>query len=47
VTTVKITVINFINIFYIEYCKNTFLNPDFVNFERSLTDILTLVTIVT
>jgi len=32
VTTVKKTVINFRNTFYIEYCKKTFLNSNFCNF---------------
>jgi len=34
VTTVKITAINLRNTFRTEYCKNTFLNPDFCNFKK-------------
>jgi len=35
VTIVKITVINLKNMFYIKYCKKTFLIPDFCNFRAS------------
>jgi len=47
VIIVKIIVIILKNTFYIEYCKKTFLNPDFLQLlEQGLT-ILTLLTVVT